>query len=57
MCKKKKELIGVLLGIKEMAEDFLETFDKDMKNRDYEKVAVEAIEVLEDINEMIVKQF
>jgi DNA topoisomerase VI subunit B len=46
--KKKEQLMEVLRTVATMIGDFLEKADSDMEERDYEKVAVESIDFLEE---------
>lgn len=56
--KKKKELMEALSIMSEMIREFLEEADKDMEERDYEKVAVESLDFLsEELLTMIERQF
>ena len=55
--KKKKELVISLNTMWEMVQEFLKKSDRDMAERDYEKVAVEALDFLSELSDIIERQF
>ena len=55
--KKKKELMVALSIMGEMIQEFLEKSDSYMEERDYEKVAVGALDFLSELSDMIERQF
>jgi len=55
--KKKKELISTIGTIGTMVQEFLEKSDQYMEERDYEKVAVEALDFLSELSDIVSRHF